>query len=408
MLCALQSLHSLSIIHRDVKLENIFIDAEGGVKLGDFGLTMSQRQESAISPVGTVEYMAPEVVALPPVDAVLTGAVAASDISPTGESVDIWALGVTLYELATGRLPFEGRDKAEIKASITAYRLAAFGRHVSPVCQDFIKSMLAYSPLDRPAASALLCHPFLRLHAPQSKAALQALSLLAYPAGCIPGDRTLPAPGIAPLALDGDLLPAQHSLQVGDLLPGQQSLQVRAPAAATEPLLDGMHPERHAPLLEPLAMPALEPRPTPLRPAPGSLAAMCPTATPGAPIAPPAMPLQASLAAAIQLARPGSRATAERPTCSQPSESSSSGEALTPKRVLGLRHWARSSSLSPTKVAEGRPQRRAATWAGAKLAAQPGLEKKGVVQEVKSAVKRIFRMRSSTAAADGHSLLGPA
>lgn len=42
-------------------MENIFIGADGRVKLGDFGLTMSMKQEVAISPVGTVEYMAPEV-----------------------------------------------------------------------------------------------------------------------------------------------------------------------------------------------------------------------------------------------------------------------------------------------------------------------------------------------------------
>ncbi len=47
---------------RDIKLENIFIGGDGRVKLGDFGLTMSMKQEVAISPVGTVEYMAPEVI----------------------------------------------------------------------------------------------------------------------------------------------------------------------------------------------------------------------------------------------------------------------------------------------------------------------------------------------------------
>lgn len=46
---------------RDVKLENVFIANDGRVRLGDFGLTMSMKQEMAISPVGTVEYMAPEV-----------------------------------------------------------------------------------------------------------------------------------------------------------------------------------------------------------------------------------------------------------------------------------------------------------------------------------------------------------
>jgi len=49
---------------RDIKLENIFIGGDGRVKLGDFGLTMSMKQEVAISPVGTVEYMAPEVMVM--------------------------------------------------------------------------------------------------------------------------------------------------------------------------------------------------------------------------------------------------------------------------------------------------------------------------------------------------------
>ena len=61
MLAVLQRMHALGIIHRDVKLENIFIGAGEELKLGDFGLTMSMKQELAISPVGTVEYMAPEV-----------------------------------------------------------------------------------------------------------------------------------------------------------------------------------------------------------------------------------------------------------------------------------------------------------------------------------------------------------
>lgn len=119
---------------------------------------MSMRQESAISPVGTVEYMAPEVggrlgwgqgsvtgaprapvlrpssvqcgapaglapdlrscppwpgsptppppqvVALPPVDLVINGTIKATDIPPTNEKVDIWALGVTIFELVTGAL----------------------------------------------------------------------------------------------------------------------------------------------------------------------------------------------------------------------------------------------------------------------------------------------------------------
>jgi serine/threonine protein kinase len=164
LLATISRLHELNIIHRDIKLENIFLDASGRVRLGDFGLTMSMRQEAAISPVGTVEYMAPEVVALPSVDMVTSGRVRASTIPPTDEKVDIWALGVTLYELVTGRLPFEGKDKAEIKAAISSYKLAVFPPYVGIQCQNMICSMLAYDPEDRPAAATLMSHPFLQMH----------------------------------------------------------------------------------------------------------------------------------------------------------------------------------------------------------------------------------------------------
>lgn len=164
LLTTLARLHALNIIHRDIKLENIFLDGSGRVYLGDFGLTMSMRQESAISPVGTVEYMAPEVVALPAVDLVTSGQIRASTIPPTNEKVDIWALGVTLYELVTGRLPFEGRDKAEIKAAISEYRLAAFPAFISPQCQAMVRAMLSKDPAKRPSAEELLTHPYMQMY----------------------------------------------------------------------------------------------------------------------------------------------------------------------------------------------------------------------------------------------------
>ena len=164
LLVTLSHMHALHIIHRDIKLENIFLDAVGRVRLGDFGLTMSMQQEAAISPVGTVEYMAPEVVALPPVDHVTSGRIRASSIMPTNEKVDIWALGVTIFELVTGRLPFEGRDKAEMKAAISDYNLAAFPSHTSSTCQSIIRSMLSYDQSQRPSAECLLQHPYILTH----------------------------------------------------------------------------------------------------------------------------------------------------------------------------------------------------------------------------------------------------
>mmetsp|Transcript_6896 Transcript_6896/g.13734 ORF Transcript_6896/g.13734 Transcript_6896/m.13734 type:complete len:477 (+) Transcript_6896:465-1895(+) len=155
LLDTLCHLHSLQIIHRDLKLENIFLDKDGKVKLGDFGLTMCRLQESAISPVGTVEYMAPEVVLLPPVEKIVQRQIKPQDIHPTDEKVDIWALGVTLYELVTGKLPFVGKGKQAIKDAILNYNIGSFPSCVSVECQNIILDMMQYRSEDRPSAFTL-------------------------------------------------------------------------------------------------------------------------------------------------------------------------------------------------------------------------------------------------------------
>lgn len=106
MLISLTSIHKLHLIHRDIKLENIFVDENGGVKFGDFGLTMSTEEERGISPVGTVEYMAPELCKLPPADYILSGRIDPNEVVAIDDKVDIWALGVTFYELLTGKPTF--------------------------------------------------------------------------------------------------------------------------------------------------------------------------------------------------------------------------------------------------------------------------------------------------------------
>ena len=65
LLKVLQTLHHMGIIHRDIKPENILFEADGSLRLGDFGLAINASRERPISRVGTLDYMAPEVRSLP-------------------------------------------------------------------------------------------------------------------------------------------------------------------------------------------------------------------------------------------------------------------------------------------------------------------------------------------------------
>jgi serine/threonine-protein kinase len=114
---ALAEAHALGIVHRDLKPDNLFLAQRPGgtpiVKVFDFGISKIgrakkgiARREKAITQVndrfGTPAFMSPEQLESPDVDA----------------RADIWALGVVLYELATGKLPFEGEELAQLITAI--------------------------------------------------------------------------------------------------------------------------------------------------------------------------------------------------------------------------------------------------------------------------------------------------
>ncbi len=99
MSAGLSFLHDRGIVHRDLKPANVFSDA-GVVKIGDVGLSKyisESRRSAQTQSVGTVYYMAPEVAR-----------------GRYGREVDVYSMGVMLYEMMTGRVPFEGETTAEI------------------------------------------------------------------------------------------------------------------------------------------------------------------------------------------------------------------------------------------------------------------------------------------------------
>ena len=122
---ALSYLHSLGVIHRDVKLENIVIDLdEEGIKRAriiDFGLScLLGPGQTSQDPVGTLKYAAPEVISR----------------IPYRETVDIWSLGVVSYILLLGRMPFYGKNDQDIAMSVLKKHLDFSPEKWEGVCEQ--------------------------------------------------------------------------------------------------------------------------------------------------------------------------------------------------------------------------------------------------------------------------------
>ena len=137
MALALEHLHSLGIIHRDLKPENILLDAQGHVQLTDYGLAKVVGTGRTRTLCGTTEYMAPEMVAKP--EGGYTSA------------VDWWSLGAVLYEMLTGRPPFEGKDHQALYRKILSAPVQ-WPRHLRPKAKSLLQGLLERSPEQRMGA----------------------------------------------------------------------------------------------------------------------------------------------------------------------------------------------------------------------------------------------------------------
>ncbi|EFN84927.1 RAC serine/threonine-protein kinase [Harpegnathos saltator] len=134
IISALGYLHSQGIIYRDLKLENLLLDKDGHIKIADFGLCKEDITYGRTTKTfcGTPEYLAPEVL----------------EDNDYGRAVDWWGVGVVMYEMMCGRLPFYNRDHEKLFTLILLEEVR-FPRTISNEARDMLGGLLIKDPSRR-------------------------------------------------------------------------------------------------------------------------------------------------------------------------------------------------------------------------------------------------------------------
>uniref|UniRef100_A0A8C9Y8P7 non-specific serine/threonine protein kinase n=1 Tax=Sander lucioperca TaxID=283035 RepID=A0A8C9Y8P7_SANLU len=131
---ALEYLHSRNVVYRDLKLENLMLDKDGHIKITDFGLCKEGITDGATMKTfcGTPEYLAPEVL----------------EDNDYGRAVDWWGLGVVMYEMMCGRLPFYNQDHERLFELILMEEIR-FPKNLAPEAKALLAGLLKKDPKQR-------------------------------------------------------------------------------------------------------------------------------------------------------------------------------------------------------------------------------------------------------------------
>ena len=145
------------IIHRDIKPENVVLDNNMVAKLTDFGWSNYMQGDIKRTTVcGTPAYLAPEII----------------NNQGHDEKVDIWCIGVLLFELITGLSPFQGDDVQTVKYNISRLRIA-WPKNMDRDAADLISKILKYNPDERITIEQIISHKFFTKYFPNAISCLK-------------------------------------------------------------------------------------------------------------------------------------------------------------------------------------------------------------------------------------------
>lgn len=143
----MKMVHNRQILHRDLKTQNIFLTKTmDHVKIGDFGISKILTSKSkAFTVVGTPCYISPELC----------------EGKAYNQKSDVWALGCILYEMCSLKRAFEAPTLPALVLKIMRGKFNPIPSHYSASLRDFLGSLLAVDPIQRPTISMLMAHPWL-------------------------------------------------------------------------------------------------------------------------------------------------------------------------------------------------------------------------------------------------------
>ncbi|ESO07391.1 hypothetical protein HELRODRAFT_76519 [Helobdella robusta] len=147
---ALQYMHSKNILHRDLKTQNIFLTKNRIIKVGDLGIArvLESSNDMAKTLIGTPYYMSPEIFSN----------------KPYNFKSDVWALGCCVFEMATLKHAFNGKDMNSLMYQIQRGKLPQIPETYTDELKSLIRAMLQRLPEKRPTVNRILRDPFIKKH----------------------------------------------------------------------------------------------------------------------------------------------------------------------------------------------------------------------------------------------------